>query len=63
MSATDEWIARQNMERFRWLIAGEADDKKRQTLERLLAEEEEKLRRIQSCGASNPDGAPSSSDR
>jgi hypothetical protein len=63
MSATDEWIARLNIERFGGLIAGEPDDKKRQTLERLLAEEEEKLRRIQGSLTSDPDGGPSSSER
>lgn len=36
-------IARHNIEHFRKLLASEADEAKRQTLLRLLAEEEAKL--------------------
>jgi hypothetical protein len=42
----DKTIARLNIEHFRRQLSDEKDDAKRQTLQRLLAEEEEKLARI-----------------
>ena len=39
----DRSIARLNIEHFRRLLAVETDEKRRQTLQRLLAEEEAKL--------------------
>jgi len=41
-----ETIARLNIEHFRKLLAGEMEESKRQTVLRLLAEEEEKLARL-----------------
>ena len=43
-SALDRFIARQNIEHYRQLLAKETDEGKRQQLLRLLAEEEIKLR-------------------
>jgi len=40
----EETIARLNIEHYRHLLTSEIDDTKRQTLTRLLAEEEAKLR-------------------
>jgi hypothetical protein len=42
-SAMDKTVARLNVEHFRRLITKETDETKRQTLLRLLAEEEAKL--------------------
>jgi hypothetical protein len=42
----EETIARLNIEHYRQLLAAEIDDTKRQTLMRLLAEEEAKLRAL-----------------
>lgn len=39
-------VARLNIEHYKQLLATETDDVKRQTLMRLLAEEEAKLRRL-----------------
>ena len=56
----DKIVARLNIKHFRKLLAEELDQKKQQTILRLLAEEEEKLRalwsrageqRLQACGA------------
>jgi hypothetical protein len=41
----DRFVAQHNIEHFRELIAKETDQGKRQTLRRLLAEEEAKLKR------------------
>jgi hypothetical protein len=42
----DKTIARLNIEHYRRQLSGEADEAKRQTLQRLLAEEENKLAQI-----------------
>ncbi|MGE5500310.1 MAG: hypothetical protein ACM3W4_00100 [Ignavibacteriales bacterium] len=42
MPKTQEWIARENIARFRQLIADAKTDEERARLERLLAEEEVK---------------------
>ena len=42
----DKTIARLNIEHFRRQLSEEKDDAKRQTLQRLLAEEEAKLAQI-----------------
>lgn len=39
-------IARLNVEHYKQLLAAELDDEKRQTLKRLLAEEEAKLQTL-----------------
>jgi hypothetical protein len=44
--AVDETIARLNIEHFRSKLANEKDEAKRQSLLRLLAEEEKKLAEI-----------------
>jgi len=41
----DRFVARHNIEHFRELISTETDEGKLKTLRRLLAEEEEKLKR------------------
>jgi hypothetical protein len=43
----DKTVAELNIAHFRKLLASEADPVKRQTLERLLAEEEAKLKHAQ----------------
>jgi hypothetical protein len=42
----DKTIAQLNIEHYRRLLSSETDEAKRQTLQRLLAEEEEKLAQI-----------------
>jgi hypothetical protein len=42
----DKTIARLNIEHYRRQLSDETDDGKRQTLQRLLAEEQEKLAQI-----------------
>jgi hypothetical protein len=42
----DKTVARFNIEHFRTLLERETDPSKRQTLERLLAEEEAKLAKL-----------------
>jgi hypothetical protein len=49
-------VARLNIEHYRRLLAEETDDSRRQTIERLLAEEEAKLATIE-----RPQGKQSSS--
>lgn len=44
----DRTIARLNIEHYRRLIAQETDETRRQTLQRLLAEEEAKLASLES---------------
>ena len=44
--AMDRSVARLNIEHFRKLLATETDEKKRQLLARLLAEEEAKLKKL-----------------
>lgn len=44
----EEAVARLNIEHYKQLLATEPDDAKRQTLMRLLAEEEAKLRALSS---------------
>jgi hypothetical protein len=46
--AVEKAIARLNIEHYRKLLTSEADDGKRQTLLRLLAEEEAKLAALES---------------
>jgi len=43
MTTSDRYIARLNIERFRKLLASEADETKRQTILRLLTREEAQL--------------------
>jgi len=43
MPKTQEWIARENISRFRQMIAETASDNERTQLEKLLADEERKL--------------------
>jgi hypothetical protein len=52
----DRTVARLNVEHFRRLLAAEADEAKRSTLRRLLAEEEAKLAAIDSRDPEHPDG-------
>lgn len=47
-SGMEEAVARLNIEHYKQLLATEPDDAKRQTLMRLLAEEEAKLRALSS---------------
>jgi hypothetical protein len=42
-------IAKLNIEHYRRLLATETDPKKRETITRLLAEEEAKLRELEKC--------------
>lgn len=42
----DRTVARLNIEHFRKLLAEEMDQSKRETIQRMLAEEEEKLARL-----------------
>jgi hypothetical protein len=42
----EKTVARLNIEHYRQLLATEIDEKKRQTLRRLLAEEEAKLQTL-----------------
>jgi len=43
MPKTQEWIARENISRFRQMIAESASETDRAQLEKLLVEEEDKL--------------------
>jgi hypothetical protein len=43
MPKTQEWIARENITRFRQMISESTSDKDRAQLEKLLADEERKL--------------------
>lgn len=43
MPRTQEWIARENISRFRHMIAEATSDKDRAQLKKLLADEERKL--------------------
>ena len=47
-------IAKLNIEHFRRLLASETDPVKRETVARLLAEEEAKLRRLEEQEAKKP---------
>jgi hypothetical protein len=42
----DKRVAELNIEHYKRLLSAETDPKKRETIERLLAEEEAKLRKI-----------------
>ena len=44
----DKAVARLNIEHYRSLLANEADERRRQTIARLLAEEEAKLAFLES---------------
>lgn len=46
MSKTDEWIARENISRFRKQIAAAVSEQDKAALKRLLASEEAKLREV-----------------
>ena len=45
--AVDRTVARLNVEHYRKLLANETDETRRQTIARLLAEEEAKLARLE----------------
>lgn len=49
-----KFIARMNIERFRSLIAAEPEGASRDRLERMLADEEAKLRSHEARGGSSP---------
>lgn len=51
MPAIDEFVAKLNVEHFKWLLATEIDEAKRKTLLTLLAEEEAKLKSLVSARA------------
>ena len=53
----DDWICRQNIQRWRSQLDTARDERQREVLATLLAEEHEKLRRFMSEAATNDAGS------
>ena len=51
-----KFVAKQNIQRFRDMLAAETNDARRELLQRMIAEEEAKLQAEQASGKAGPNG-------